>query len=431
MAKLYNLAGMSTATTGTGTITLGSAMYGHLTFAQAGVADGDLVGYAVKDGAASEVGYGVYTASGTTLSRTVRKSTNSDAAISLSGSAEVFITPAAEDFLPVSSGAALGLLANPFFEISQEFGQTLQTSLPAVTYIADQMNCAGFGSALVCSGQNISDPFSGVAGFRRLLNAQRLIVTTAEASPTAAFAAQQPVEGSFIKSLAWGTADARAVDLVAILSSSVAGTYSASIRNGANDRAYVKTFALAANTPTVVLLRFPGDTAGTWATGTSVGMRVRIGGVQPSGAGSEDAWHAAGYTGSVSDVIWTATLGADVTVAYLQVFPAGVLPWSSASEITGEALQQLLNIRRPYDDELRRCQRYWEQSTILTANAVAADAPLASVFWAADKRTTPTISATFDSGSGGTFAALGTKGAYQNAAHSGQNTATITASARM
>lgn len=100
MAKLYNLAGMSTTTTGTGTITLGSAMYGHLTFAQAGVGNGDTVTYAIKDGAASEIGRGVYTSSGTTLTRTVLKSTNSDAAISLSGSAEVFITPAAEDIIP-------------------------------------------------------------------------------------------------------------------------------------------------------------------------------------------------------------------------------------------------------------------------------------------------------------------------------------------
>lgn len=105
MAKLYNLAGMSTATTGTGTITLGSAMYGHLTFAQAGVADGDTVTYAIKDGAASEIGRGVYTASGTTLTRTPLKSTNSNSAINLSGSAEVFITPAAEDIIepPTSS----------------------------------------------------------------------------------------------------------------------------------------------------------------------------------------------------------------------------------------------------------------------------------------------------------------------------------------
>lgn len=97
MAKLYNLASMSTATTGTGTITLGSAVSGALSFAAAGVQDGDTVTYAIKDGANSEIGRGVYTASGTTLTRSVLKSTNSNTAISLSGAAEVFITAAAED----------------------------------------------------------------------------------------------------------------------------------------------------------------------------------------------------------------------------------------------------------------------------------------------------------------------------------------------
>ena len=98
MAKLYNLAGMTTATTGTGTITLGSAMSGHLTFAQAGVQDGETVTYAIKDGAASEIGRGVYTSSGTTLTRAVLKSTSSNSPINLSGTAEVIITAAAEDF---------------------------------------------------------------------------------------------------------------------------------------------------------------------------------------------------------------------------------------------------------------------------------------------------------------------------------------------
>lgn len=96
MAKLYNLARMTTTTTGTGTITLGSAVAGYLTFAQSGVADGDVVDYAIKDGNDSEIGTGTYTSSGTTLTRTVTKSTNSNAAISLSGAAEVFITPRAE-----------------------------------------------------------------------------------------------------------------------------------------------------------------------------------------------------------------------------------------------------------------------------------------------------------------------------------------------
>lgn len=99
MALLYNLARMTTATTGTGTITLGSAAAPFLTFAQAGVTDGQVVSYAIIDGASnSEIGTGTYTSSGTTLTRTVTKSSNSDSAISLSGAAQVFISPRAEDF---------------------------------------------------------------------------------------------------------------------------------------------------------------------------------------------------------------------------------------------------------------------------------------------------------------------------------------------
>jgi hypothetical protein len=97
MAKLYNLARMTTATTGTGTITLGAAVSGYLTFSQSGVTDGTTVSFGINDGANSEIGTGVYTASETTLTRTVTKSTNSNAAITLSGTAQVFITPRAED----------------------------------------------------------------------------------------------------------------------------------------------------------------------------------------------------------------------------------------------------------------------------------------------------------------------------------------------
>lgn len=99
MAKLYNLARMTTATTGTGTITLGSAVSSFLSFADAGVQDGETVTYAIQDGSQREIGRGVYTASGTTLTRSVLKSTNSNSSLNLSGSAQVFITPAAEDFI--------------------------------------------------------------------------------------------------------------------------------------------------------------------------------------------------------------------------------------------------------------------------------------------------------------------------------------------
>ena len=97
MVTLVNRAKMSTSTTGTGTITLGSAETGYQSFADAGVADGDVVRYVIEDGDDWEIGSGTYTATGTTLTRTVDESSNADAALNLTGSAVVFITAAAGD----------------------------------------------------------------------------------------------------------------------------------------------------------------------------------------------------------------------------------------------------------------------------------------------------------------------------------------------
>ncbi len=103
MVKLVNRAKMTTATTGTGTITLGSAVDGFQTFTAAGVADGDTVRYCIEDGTSSfELGSGVFTASGTTLTRVVSESSNSNNAISLSGDAIVFITAIAADIQPTT-----------------------------------------------------------------------------------------------------------------------------------------------------------------------------------------------------------------------------------------------------------------------------------------------------------------------------------------
>lgn len=114
MTKLVNLARVTTTTTGTGTVTLGGAVSGYLTFAQAGVANGDTVWYSLRDAnGGAEVGIGTYTGAGTTLSRdTVLRSTGAanTGKISLSGSAEVIVTFLAETLAPIAiSGSASDL----------------------------------------------------------------------------------------------------------------------------------------------------------------------------------------------------------------------------------------------------------------------------------------------------------------------------------
>ncbi len=110
MPVLKNRAYVSTGTTGTGAITLGSPVSGYQSFADAGVSNGNSVRYTIEDGTNWEIGAGTYTASGTTLSRSPIDSSSSGSAINLSGSARVFITAAAEDILQPSNN--LSDLAN-------------------------------------------------------------------------------------------------------------------------------------------------------------------------------------------------------------------------------------------------------------------------------------------------------------------------------
>ena len=85
----------TTATTGTGTLTLAGALTGFQSFSSA-LSDGDTTYYAIFESNTGEweVGLGTFTASGTTLARTtVLASSNSGSAVNLTaGSAEVFIT---------------------------------------------------------------------------------------------------------------------------------------------------------------------------------------------------------------------------------------------------------------------------------------------------------------------------------------------------
>lgn len=106
MAYLLNRVKVSTATTGTSTVTLGAAASTYQTWAAAGAVDGVVYPYLIEDGTAWELGTGTYTSSGTTLSRTLRYS-STGSLLNLSGTGvTIACVASAEDYGRVHFGTA-------------------------------------------------------------------------------------------------------------------------------------------------------------------------------------------------------------------------------------------------------------------------------------------------------------------------------------
>lgn len=107
MALIYNRAGMSSTTGGTGSLTLAAAIAAgtainscsYDTFANAGVANNEVVAYLILDSnGAWEYGTGIYTTAGPALStRTVERSSAGTTAITCSASVQVFVTARKKD----------------------------------------------------------------------------------------------------------------------------------------------------------------------------------------------------------------------------------------------------------------------------------------------------------------------------------------------
>lgn len=109
--QFSDIAVESTATTGTGTLSLGGAVQGYLGFAAAGITSGNSVPYQIINGTQRETGWGVFTNAATdTLTRVADWSTDGEGVeLTLSGTSIVSIGPIASLF---TLGAGTGINAD-------------------------------------------------------------------------------------------------------------------------------------------------------------------------------------------------------------------------------------------------------------------------------------------------------------------------------
>ena len=392
MSNLFDRAGMSSATTGTGTVTLGSALgtvapnaCSFLSFSAAGVADQNIVSYLILDSnGAWETGWGVYAASGTTLTRNVTKSSNSNAAINLSGNEQVFITARAEDLATIGAMRSVNLAINGGMEVSQESGTNVVSITPADTlkYVVD-MWVAAFHGTNVYTGQQIGA--SGMPIGTQLLKALEIKATTGGAMAAGDYIqTATPIEGQVFRRAGWGTSNAQPITIGFWMAATINGSVGVTVKNGAGTRAYATTVSYTAATGWQWLtVTIPPDTTGTWATDSSAGAYVILFlGAGASVQGTPNVWTASGSFAATGTTNFFAS-----TNNVVDLTGVVILPGSHQLSYEHSALLQ-----RSYPEELRLCERYYE---LAGPGIIRANNSVGSQFywmpWHTKKRAAPTI----------------------------------------
>lgn len=229
-------------------------------------------------------------------------------------------------------------LTNPSMQISQENGDAAMGPINGATYYpADQWVAAWSftGTAGMMRSQRTGPAASG--------NNCMELVCTAGATLAAGNYIQifQPVEGEKIKDFRWGTSSAKRVVLRFAFYTTLAGVYTANVRNHVIDRTFLAKFTALANTWQVITIPVPGDTTGTWLTTAALAMYVGIG----LGAGSTyigvEGWQAGQKivtADTINGAVTNAAFYATDLGLYLDEDGTGLAPRFETPDI-GDALR--------------------------------------------------------------------------------------------
>jgi hypothetical protein len=264
-------------------------------------------------------------------------------------------------------------IVNPGMRIAQDRGTaTIAVASGAVVYAVDQwvvrQSIAGLG---LSAQQVIKRTPAGSPNRIRL-------TVTAGASANGAVTLSHPIEGSDVADLMFGTALARTIS-GRIGINAPAGTYTLGLRNGAANRFIGKSFTITpaqTGTDVVVPYTFPGDTAGTWWTDTSIGLELGL------ALASSDVSGTTAWASGAGPAVAGQTNGVATTNAVFEIFDAGLY----------EGVDPTFELP-PIAEDLRACQRFYELFGIGLGGRVstATNINVPGGAFRQVKRTTPSI----------------------------------------
>lgn len=272
----------------------------------------------------------------------------------------------------------------------------------------------GSGTGRFSAQQSSTAP----TGFK---NSVVLTVTTADASPSAAYAYyfSQAIEGYNVADMGFGAVGAATFTISFWVRSSLTGTFPVVVDNYGSTRSYGSTYTInSANTWEQKFITIAGDTSGTWAKDNGGGLSLIFG----LGGGSSR---------TLSPNTWTTGSGATQTNV---TGCSSIIGTSGATfYITGVQLEKGSTATsfdyRPYGTELALCQRYYETQYFRAAAYGNGSATIiVAVPMKVSKRATPTITLGSDPESWTSNFPTAAGNAY-NADSIGIYTATVVASA--
>ncbi len=217
------------------------------------------------------------------------------------------------------------------------------------SYCVDMVQMWEVGAQVISAQQTADAP----PGFKY---SAKFTVTTQNATPAAGdytmFAF--PFEGKRIARLGFGAAGASSVAIGFWAKANRTGTYGGSLENAASNRSYPFSWTInASGTWEYKTVVIAGDTTGTWVTTSATAMYLWISMmVGSSRAGTAGAWVASDFQGVTGQ-----TNGVAAVTDYMQITGVSLIAGSTPVS-SGMSQYAVL----PFEQELERCQRYYEKS---------------------------------------------------------------------